>query len=727
MARSYLNRSEQLLLFILAFFILQEWLRPIMQLTGTGYFGYFSVFVALCLGLSLFEIPKIVSGLIKTVYILWFVEKIYNRLNIGFFGFYKEELRLNFEAVFSADWNAITNPFRTMLFFILIWMLIYLINHWITVRISIFYFLLVTVIFIAVLDSYSDYDGSTAIVKVIVIGLLMTAILFIKRLILKRSILIDWQSILRFMIPIAVIVIGVSFVAYKLPKADSIWSDPVAFVTGIGKGDGEGIRGGTGTAQKVGYGLNDEKLGGPFVQDNTEVFQVTSMSRQYWRVETKDNYTSKGWRDSGGVDPTKKFTAEDVIEHTLPLGAEKDRQIAEVQNLSNYDFIMYPYGLYQVDPQIDEAVIRFNKYTEKATLQVNGADVDVTNYQLTFSPPVYNYGVLQNSDILTEFEEDRYLRLPSGMPKRIRELAEEITAPYENAYDKAKAIEKYFARNGFTYSTTDVAVPSGREDYVDQFLFETKVGYCDNFSTAMAVMLRTVDIPTRWVKGFVTGEAIDVTEDGRTVYQITNNEAHSWVEAYIDGVGWMPFEPTIGYANPSTIDYETQLPDEEELLEPTEEEIVIDETSKEEEASKDAAPVVGPNKNETTFDYGKLKWPAIIFVILIALAGIVVFVTRSKWLPKYYIYQNNKQEPTRKTYIQSYERLLKQLSIYGLKRSSNQTLSVYAQKVDRHFETDQMTKLTNVYEELIYRKEVDESKFTEMKEIWEYLINRASG
>ena len=89
MKRSYLNRSEQVLLFALVFIILQEWLRPIMKLTGTGYFNYFSYFIALCLILSLFDLPKLVTGAIKALYIIWFSEFVYNKLNLSSFSFPK--------------------------------------------------------------------------------------------------------------------------------------------------------------------------------------------------------------------------------------------------------------------------------------------------------------------------------------------------------------------------------------------------------------------------------------------------------------------------------------------------------------------------------------------------------------------------------------------------------------------------------------------------------------
>ncbi|MBM9834622.1 transglutaminase domain-containing protein, partial [Enterococcus faecalis] len=79
-------------------------------------------------------------------------------------------------------------------------------------------------------------------------------------------------------------------------------------------------------------------------------------------------------------------------------------------------------------------------------------------------------------------------------------------------------------------------------DYVDQFLFESQVGYCDNFSTAMVVLLRSLEIPARWAKGFSPGSP--ATENGITTYTVRNLNAHSWVEVYFDGYGWVPFEPT---------------------------------------------------------------------------------------------------------------------------------------------------------------------------------------
>lgn len=79
---------------------------------------------------------------------------------------------------FSGNFGQVSDAFRTVLFLALIWMLIYLIHHWITVHHNIFYFFVLTVFFIATLDTFSEYNGKLAIIKVIVLGLIMTGVLF---------------------------------------------------------------------------------------------------------------------------------------------------------------------------------------------------------------------------------------------------------------------------------------------------------------------------------------------------------------------------------------------------------------------------------------------------------------------------------------------------------------------------------------------------------------------
>lgn len=124
-----------------------------------------------------------------------------------------------------------------------------------------------------------------------------------------------------------------------------------------------------------------------------------------------------------------------------------------------------------------------------------------------------------------------------ALDPRIPALAQEITKQYSTEYDKANAIEHYL-RTHFGYSLDMPLTPP--KDPLAYFLFLRKEGHCEYFASAMAVMLRTLGIPSRVVNGFRTGEFNDVTGS----YIIRGKDAHSWVEAYIPGAGWTEFDPT---------------------------------------------------------------------------------------------------------------------------------------------------------------------------------------
>jgi protein-glutamine gamma-glutamyltransferase len=118
---------------------------------------------------------------------------------------------------------------------------------------------------------------------------------------------------------------------------------------------------------------------------------------------------------------------------------------------------------------------------------------------------------------------------------RTYELARRITDGESNGYDAVKAVEGYLQRN-YVYSER---VPSA-DLPLEDFLFREEAGYCQQFSGAMALMLRMVGIPARVVAGFSPGSFNRDTGE----YRVRDLDAHSWVEVYFTGIGWVPFDPT---------------------------------------------------------------------------------------------------------------------------------------------------------------------------------------
>lgn len=126
----------------------------------------------------------------------------------------------------------------------------------------------------------------------------------------------------------------------------------------------------------------------------------------------------------------------------------------------------------------------------------------------------------------------------TGITPEVADLARRITTDERTDFDKAVALNRLFTdpANGFSYEL-ETAPPTSADGVAD-FLFRGKRGYCEQFASAMAVLLRAVGIPSRVAVGFTAG-----TEQG-TTRTITTDDAHAWVEAYLPGVGWTTFDPT---------------------------------------------------------------------------------------------------------------------------------------------------------------------------------------
>ncbi|PYS00488.1 MAG: hypothetical protein DMG12_17740 [Acidobacteria bacterium] len=146
----------------------------------------------------------------------------------------------------------------------------------------------------------------------------------------------------------------------------------------------------------------------------------------------------------------------------------------------------------------------------------------------------------------------KYLQVPSDLDPRIPQLAREITAKGASATEKASLVEGYLKRN-YAY-TLNLTWPPGPQP-ISTFLFKAKAGHCEYFASSMAILLRSAGIPTRLVNGFLMGEYNPVGGD----YIIRESDAHSWIEVYVPGRGWIEFDPTPPDPNHRDLDLAGQI------------------------------------------------------------------------------------------------------------------------------------------------------------------------
>ena len=139
-----------------------------------------------------------------------------------------------------------------------------------------------------------------------------------------------------------------------------------------------------------------------------------------------------------------------------------------------------------------------------------------------------------------------YTQLPHPYPEASA-LARSVTVDATNTYDKVQSLIKWIGNNT-RYSTDIPPLPPGA-DTVNEFLFGNRVGFCEQISTSLAVMLRSLGIPAREVVGYVPGGYNPLTD----LYEVRAKDAHAWVQVWFPGFGWQSFDPTasVPAANPS--------------------------------------------------------------------------------------------------------------------------------------------------------------------------------
>lgn len=283
------------------------------------------------------------------------------------------------------------------------------------------------------------------------------------------------------------------------------------------------------------------KLGGPVELNKDLLMLVKSEKSVYLRGRVKNIYKNSNWFGNKGSFYKSKG---DIVGTDNLLGEDNDSEIIEIRvypkNIET-NTIFTP--LKPVGIEISGKKIYYNK------------DLEIYYKNRFFKTAVDSYEVKSvlskneykrnEMDKVEEINESHYLMIPDSITERTKQLTYDITSGVDTDYDKIKSLESYL--KDFKYNLSVPEVPENK-DFIDYFLFEGKEGYCTYYASALAIMGRIVGVPTRYVEGFVLPK--EMNKDG--LFEVTADRAHAWVEAYIDGIGWMRFEPTSAYNSLNT-------------------------------------------------------------------------------------------------------------------------------------------------------------------------------
>lgn len=352
----------------------------------------------------------------------------------------------------------------------------------------------------------------------------------------------------------------------------------------------------------------------------SELMRVSSTEPLFWRGGTLDYFDGVSW------DSTTRPGQDDGVEVDESVETRPVVQSFEVLDTET-DLIFGGYQIAGVSSDIRGEATQNADGSWRAGETLSQGDY----YRVLSEVPQPTTAQLQNAGTNYPADVDeRFLQLPDDTPEEVGETADEIQSEYDtsNPYVASRAVERYLSTDGgFTYN---LDVSFRRADWaIEEFLGDGKEGFCTQFATSMALILRDMDVPTRVAYGSTSGDQVE-----ENVYLVRGKNMHTWVEVYFPGVGWYPFDPTPGFAMPQTMQAnaprptETAVPDtpasENQALQRNEEQQLQEETPEETPQQQRERRATGGGGGSS----GGAGW-LLLLPGVVALAGVVPLTKRA--------------------------------------------------------------------------------------------------
>jgi len=266
-----------------------------------------------------------------------------------------------------------------------------------------------------------------------------------------------------------------------------------------------------------------------------ELFTVKASRAAYWRVIALDWFTdANAW----GVN---KATEQAATKLSVPTDLPQSTPVHQRFRIAALDPHWLPAAYQPVAINLTAARV----VPDSLTLLVDSkAALHNLAYDVDSEIPTPSTAALETAPFTDPRAMPQDLELPNNFPPQVATLARNITANAGTPFGRAVALEKYFRSGLFKYSLdTDLG---DSPQAITQFLLHTRTGFCEQFAASFAAMARAVGVPARVAVGYQPGS---LESDG--LYHVTNRNAHAWPEVWIQGAGWIPFEPTPGFKEPT--------------------------------------------------------------------------------------------------------------------------------------------------------------------------------
>lgn len=597
-----------------------------------------------------------------------------------------------------------------------------LISRWANSKLRIAFFIVISIILFAIIDSFSTslylWDQ---VAYMVFSGLLLLTLQHFSQF--KKDFPSSWEYLKEYpgtiAAPVLILIAVIVLAGTLAPNRPPILTDPYTAwrswkgetVQSFGK-PFEGLPAFTrNTRTESGYSRHDSVLGGGFNYDYSPVLKVYTTHRSYWRGEVRSYYNGQGWEpgelevnaSTVAVLPGLELSAEDRALDTSKLQTEEVRQSITVVGESSYPVLFGAFAINQFDSLIDDAYTAVRWSPAQQELRWNEGTLEYPkSYQIVSNVPVIDPKLMRLAS--TEMPPElalQYTQLPVSVTQRVKDLAAEVTADGDNAFDKVKLLEQYL-KTEFPYTNRPDLSKAGGEDFVDNFLFEIQEGYCDYYSTAMVVMARSLGIPARWVKGYAAGvyemesfpgfagEHWDqIDPQGSGTYTVRNADAHSWVEVYFKGYGWIPFEPTANFSLPTIQIAEAAAPFD---------------------------PLPSPSEVEEaqtiTEDSNRSAIVAIIAAAVVA-AGVIQVAVKKKWLSGFPIsvpWRRRNRLEAKQQIIHDFERFLRFAKRKGFTRKEHETAREAFVRWNNSLLRDDLHQLLAIFEKAKYSSQAIQPK-----------------